>query len=205
MTNRDKQDISVVNLEKKIVNALDKIVLALKNSLWERGMKVHLSPTQIQVLLFLHYHQRDAYRTVSYMSREFGLTKGTMSEVIKTLEKKKLIKKINDKTDGRKFYIYLTVKGKAIVDELLSSTKILYSFLNEMKEDSKVNLFNELLDIVIYLHKSGMINLQRMCFNCKYYREKYYNNQHYCLLMNIPLHSSDIQIDCPEHQDIIVV
>ena len=83
--NLDNQN---AGLNSKIVAGLERLSQAFRTLLWEKAKEFGLSPIQIQVLIFIHYHSKEK-STVSYLAQEFNLTKPTISDAIKALEQKK--------------------------------------------------------------------------------------------------------------------
>ena len=80
-----------MNLESKILNGLERLSEALKALLWEKAKTLGISPIQIQILLFVSNHQTDICN-VSYLAKEFNLTKATISDSVNVLLKKKYLK-----------------------------------------------------------------------------------------------------------------
>jgi DNA-binding MarR family transcriptional regulator len=78
-----------LNIESKIVVALERISEAFKVSLWNENKKYGLSPIQLQILTFLLFHSQEL-RTISHLAIEFNSTKASISDSVKTLETKKI-------------------------------------------------------------------------------------------------------------------
>lgn len=109
--NRQQQKI-----DRKIVVALERISEAFRVLLWNESKENALSPIQIQALIFLLFHTADKC-TISYLAKEFNLSKPTMSDSIKVLVQKGLVKKIADTEDSRSYNIALTASGKRIAEK----------------------------------------------------------------------------------------
>lgn len=187
------------SIESKIVASLEKISQSFRVLLWQESKEFSLSPIQVQVLIFLLYHS-DEKRKVSYLADEFNMTKATISDTIKTLEQKKLISKEYEPHDTRSYIINLTEKGKTIARETSFFTKEIRTPIDKLHHDDKENLLLGLLNIIRHLNKSEVITIQRMCMTCSYYRSSDKGHQHFCKLLNQPLHVKDLRIDCPEHE-----
>ena len=104
------------NLNYKIVAGLERLSHVFRIFLWEKAKLYSLSPIQIQLMIFIQHHAPDKC-TISYLAQEFNFTKPTISDAVKVLEQKKLVKKIADKNDSRSYSIQLTAAGKKIVLE----------------------------------------------------------------------------------------
>lgn len=183
----------------KIVASLERISQAFRVLLWQESMAFSLSPIQVQILIFLLYHSSEK-RKVSYLAGEFNMTKATISDAIKALENKKLIKKVHDLEDTRSYTISLTAKGKEIAERTSLFTKKIHEPLNKLSRDDKNNMLLNLLSIIRHLNKAGIITIQRMCMTCAYYQPPGKGRPPYCRLLNQELCVSDLRIDCPEHQ-----
>lgn len=187
------------NVESKIVAAMEKISQAFRVLLWQESKDFSLSPIQVQVLIFLLHHSEER-RKVSYLAGEFNMTKATISDTIKTLEQKRLIKKIYEPSDTRSYVIHLTKKGRDIAGKTSMFTEEIRAPIDKLHPDDKENLMLSLLSIINHLNKSGVITIQRMCLNCTHYRADKDGKQHFCQLLNTPLHNTELRVDCPEHE-----
>ena len=72
------------NLDSKISAGIEKLSSVFRVLIWEQAKNLGLSPIQIQILIFLNYHS-EHLATVSYLAKEFSLTKPTISDAIKIL------------------------------------------------------------------------------------------------------------------------
>ena len=105
-----------VDFPGKIVAGLERISEAFKVLLWKKAKLLGLSPIQIQILLFISYHKSEICN-VSHLAKEFNITKPTISDAIRVLDKKGLILKDFSSTDSRSYSIKLSNPGKSIVTE----------------------------------------------------------------------------------------
>lgn len=183
------------NLDKKIVAGLERISQVFKILLWEKSKKLSLSPIQIQILIFINYHAKNQ-ATVSYLAREFDVSKPTISDTIKTLEQKKYIHKIMDNVDARSYSIELTDLGKAIVADTENFIDPLTEIISKSAIDDKIVLWKNISGMITQLNKVKIITIQRTCYNCKYFSSQ--NNKSFCGLLQQELKDEDIRIDCGE-------
>jgi len=72
------------NTSSKIVASLERIAQAFRVLLWQESKAHALTPIQVQMLIFLLHHSEEK-RKVSYIAREFNMTKATVSDTVKTL------------------------------------------------------------------------------------------------------------------------
>lgn len=183
----------------KIVVALERIAEAFRVLLWQES-KVHkLSPIQLQILIFLLYHD-EGKRTVSYLAQEFNMTKATISDAVKVLAKKALIHKETSTEDSRSYFIHLTEQGESIAKDAATFSRKLHQAVDVLTAQEADHFYKSTLNIIANLHKSGIIQIQRMCKNCQHYAQ--HEGMHFCKLMNKPLAANELRIDCPEHEAI---
>lgn len=185
------------NLDAKITFALERISLVFKSMHLEQAKKTNLSPIQLQILVFLLYHSPEMHR-VSYLAQEFNLTKATISDSVKVLIQKGLIKKVSDPSDSRSFSLNLTSKGKDQAQDAAQManpmTKVIGKYTRDQKEIFYGILFNTIQD----LQKNGLIPIQRMCFSCANYQKR--DGEHFCRLLERTLEDTSLRLDCIEHE-----
>jgi DNA-binding MarR family transcriptional regulator len=185
--------------EGRIVAALERISQAFRVLLWNEGKELSLSPIQIQILIFLLHHSEEK-RKVSYVADEFNMTKATVSDAVKSLEEKGLIKKKYEQHDTRSFIIHLTKKGNDLAGRTSLFAKEIQSPIDKLHADDKENLLLALMGIIRHLNKAGVITIQRMCVTCSHYQPGTQRQEHFCRLLNMRLEASELRIDCPEHE-----
>lgn len=187
-------------IESKIINGLERLSEVLKSLLWEKAKLHGISPIQIQILLFVSNHPPDICN-VSYLAKEFNITKATISDAVKILLKKQFLEKDFSPIDKRRYNLFLKDKGKTLVHDIsLYSLPILDSFANFSHEEL-IHLFTTISKLIFQLNQTGVIQVQRSCYNCSnYIGDK--NNQHFCSLLNTDLQNHNLRLDCPEFSNI---
>lgn len=186
-------------IDGKIVSALERISEAFRVLLWEKAKVVKLSPIQIQILIFIKFH-RSEFCTVNYLAEEFNMSAPTISDAVKVLIEKQLIKKVNALDDKRKVYLHLTGKGEKLIKELSSFVDPLFKSISQLKQIEKESLLGSLLKIISDLNSKEIVITQRMCFTCTHLQKE--NGKFYCNLLEMNLKLKDFRVDCPEHQPI---
>ncbi len=184
-----------VNL--KIINGLERISKAFRVLLWKESKLYKISPIQIQLLLFCGTHKKEALK-VSFLAKEFDLTKATVSDSIKVLLKKELLVKKIDPKDSRSFTVQLTKQGKEIAAKTSGFTSVLNESIDAFSEIEKGVFLEQLMQLIYQLNQKDVIATQRMCLTCFNYKKD--GNSHYCNLMKKELKKPDLRIDCNEHQ-----
>ncbi|MEO1259030.1 MAG: MarR family winged helix-turn-helix transcriptional regulator [Bacteroidota bacterium] len=192
-------NIQEKQIDAKIVAALERLSEAFRIGLWEKSKATGLSPIQIQLLIYLAYHQ-DELCKVSNLALEFNLTKATISEAVRKLLAKKLVKKETDQLDSRSYVLHLTAKGKKAVDQTADFSDHIATPLKIMTPGEKLNFYQTLYRMVDYLHQSGIIQLQRMCFACRFYNPGHKGHEHFCNFLDKSLQTKSLRVDCPEFE-----
>lgn len=188
-----------MELQTKIIAGLERIGDVFKTLLWQKA-KVHgISPIQIQILLFVASHN-SALCNVSYLAKEFNVTKPTISDAVKVLLKKDFVGKDNSPLDSRRYNLVLSPAGKQLVEELLDYTIPVATTLENINEQELKSFFATLTKIIYELNKKAIIQVQRTCFGCRFY-EGNQQDEHYCKLLSQKLKMQDIRLDCLEFEE----
>ena len=187
-----------VDLSSKIVTGLERISEVFKALLWEKAKRVGLSPIQIQILVFIAFHKEEL-NNVSHLAKEFNVTKPTVSDAIRILDKKQLIKKVFSAADNRRYNIQLSQQGKAMVAEVHDFANPLKSQVDNFDQTHLESLFGTLSELIHKLNKSGLLSVQRTCFGCKFYQKT--DSSDYCRLLEKELQRKDVRLDCPEFEE----
>lgn len=192
-------DLEVQNesLDSKIVAGFERLSQVFRVLLWEKAKKYELTPIQIQLLIFIKYHIKTK-TTVSYLAKEFNLTKATVSDTIKILEQKKYIQKEVHFKDSRSYTIALTQKGFEMVHLTENFADPVYDIVASASDDDKIILWKNLSSIMQQLHHFEIIQVQSTCFNCSYLIQ--HDNEMHCKLMGIQLENRDVRLDCSDHK-----
>ena len=185
-------------IESRIVVALERISEAFRVLLWNESKKNSLSPIQIQILIFIHFHTSEKCK-VGYLADEFNMTEATISDSVKVLLLKEfIVAKETDPVDTRSFSLSLTNEGKKIAKKASFFASSIEQPIEKLTQEQKTIMLNGLLKLIYDLNQSGIITIQRMCFTCTYYQLE--NGVHYCKLLKSKLADNELRIDCPEHE-----
>ena len=192
--NPDHQERDVSS---KIIAGLERISEAFKVLLWDKAKLLGLSPIQIQILIFIAYHKNEICN-VSHLAKEFNITKPTISDAIKVLDKKGLITKEYSSSDSRSYSISLSETGTETIGQISDFANPLKKQLNTVDNPKLESLFGTLSKLIYQLNTSGILSVQRTCYGCKFYSKE--SNRDYCNLLNKELLNKDIRLDCPEFE-----
>lgn len=186
------------DVNSKIVIGLERISEVFRALLWEHAKTIGLSPIQIQILIFIAYHKEDLC-TVSHLAKEFNVTKPTISDAVKILEKKELIIKNKTSLDNRSYYISLTPKGQKSVSETENFADPIKKQLSVFDTQEQESLLKTINILIYQLNRSGILSVQRTCYACKFYKKN--KNHHYCNLIQTDLKDEEIRLDCNEFEE----
>lgn len=190
---QQEQDIS-----SKIVAGLERISEVFKVLLWEKAKLVGLSPIQIQILIFIAFHKRELCN-VSHLAKEFNVTKPTISDAIRALNRKGMISKDFSSSDNRSYTLQLTESGKKMVTQTNDFAMPLKKQIDNFNESELTGLLNTLSNLIYKLNYNGVLTVQRTCYGCKYYQKNKETN--YCNLLQKVLMTTEIRLDCPEYEE----
>ena len=185
------------NISHKIIVGFERISEVFKILLWEKAKLVGLSPIQIQILIFIAYHKQNLCN-VSHLAKEFNITKPTISDAVRILDKKGIITKDYSSNDNRSYSIKLSNFGKNIVAEIENFANPLKSQLKSIQQTDLEKLFETLSKLIYQLNSNGILTVQRTCYGCKYYDKA--ENQDYCNLLDKELLNTEIRLDCSEYE-----
>jgi DNA-binding MarR family transcriptional regulator len=190
------------DVDKKITASLERLSqvfrILLRGEAQERG----LSPIQARFLVHLLHHGA-SLRRVSQLAREFDLTRATVSDAVRSLEKKGLIRKETWPHDKRVTTLRLTPAGEHTARELAAWADVVEEHLEDRSTEEKEAVMRFLMDVIASLQKSGLITVARMCVTCRFFRPDAHlgeSSSHHCALLDVPLSGSELRADCPEHK-----
>jgi len=192
-----KQQDQEHSLPNKIVVGLQRISEAFKVLLWEKAKEFGISPIQIQILIFISYHKEE-FCNVSYLAKEFNVTKPTISDAIKVLEKKEMIVKDHSSSDSRSYSIFLSDLGKETVSKTETFANPIKTALGDISGEEQENIFSTLSSLIYQLNQKGILTVQRTCYACKFHT--IHGTTDYCNLLQKDLLNQDIRLDCAEFE-----
>jgi len=188
-----------MELPLKIITGLERIGEVFKMLLWQKAKVYGISPIQIQILLFIPKKNPDL-ANVSYLAKEFNVTKPTISDAVRVLLKKGYLEKDYSPADKRRYNLQLSTAGKKLVEKLLDYRMPIVEEIAGMSEEELKVCFETISKLIYRLNQKGIIQVQRICFACKAY-DGNKKDTHYCKLLEKKLLSQEIKLDCPEFKE----
>lgn len=188
-------------LSGQITIALYRITQAIDALLRERGKLMHLSPTQIETLLFLKY-ARPGVRTIGGLAYRLQATYATASGVADALEGKRLIQRVPSLEDQRVITIRLTPHGDRTTEMLEDVLDLLAGAVDALPEAEQAALLHAVQGIVRRLQQTGYVRVYEMCWGCQFFRKDAHPDDprgpHHCAFMDAPLPAANTYLECPD-------
>jgi DNA-binding MarR family transcriptional regulator len=194
------------NMDRSIVLALEQVSQVFRTLLWDYSKQKKLSPIQIQFLVYIDGHSKK-YSSVSEMARAFNLTAATVSDAVKSLERKGLVQKIVSRRDGRKFPISLTKEGFSMASHLANWYGLLLDHIQNFPSETREAVLIFLLKLIESLKQDQLLEEIKTCLSCRYFvgqMESNFEQTSYCLLRKVPLNISELRLNCPNFNAAIV-
>ena len=185
-------------LSTQLAAGLEKIGLAMKSRTWRREGRAGLGPLQRQVLTLLR-SKPDQRATVSTVANELAVRLPTASEVIATLERKQLVRRRRDMSDGRVVVAQLTAKGNRSCTPTSRMPDRLATATQALSASEQVVLLRSLVKVIRSLQEQGEISVARMCVSCHNFRPNQHDNAdrpHHCDYLKVPLGDQSLRLDC---------
>ena len=181
----------------KAFDLIERISSLLRSEIRTTGMDYDLQPIQLNVLHFLTQSNRYS-DTLLGVTEYFGLTKGTLSQTVKALESKGLIKKVTDKQDGRVTHLHVTRQGKKLVETLLPPQKAQKTW-EILTEKNQAQLIEGLQEFLQTMQETNGMKSFGVCQTCRF-NTKRGEGKFFCELTQENLSETDVTLLCREYQ-----
>ncbi len=191
------------DLPARVAAGLAKLSLALRYQSWREATSYGLTPTQGQVLSWLHLLSARSRRTPGELARALALTPATVSEVLNALERKGLVRRRPLAEDRRSVSIDLSEEGQRIAREATGWADFLASAVGSLSTTDQLALLRILIQLIRQLQEQGQIPVARMCVTCQFFRPFVHQDAqrpHHCLYVDAPLGDGDLRLDCPDYE-----
>jgi DNA-binding MarR family transcriptional regulator len=196
-TSPDFFDQNSEPLAQQIATGLSKVGLALKHQARQDAGESGLSPTQSQILAIL----ADGPRRPSEVAARMAISLPTVSESVRALVDKGLVKKVRDERDARATVLHLTARGRRAASASMGWPDFLASAVEAMSPLEQEVFFTGLIKMIRMLQERGQIPVSGMCVSCTHFRPHVYASSerpHHCALVDAPFGTRHLRLDCPE-------
>jgi DNA-binding MarR family transcriptional regulator len=191
------------NVSAQISRTLFTIGKAIKHLQWDESKSKHLTPTQVQSLLFLKYIRPDA-ATVNTLAKHLTCTPATISGILDTLENKKFIVRSRKSNDKRRVLVSLTPKGIRAISVFENFGKEIEKLISEFNQEEQEILGKLLMKLARKLIEKGYGFSMDVCRSCCFFISNKYpgsEKPHYCRCLNILLSEKEIYMECPDYKE----
>lgn len=128
------------------IRAIEQLV----NGRLQRALPAGLELSQFAVLN--HFTHSGGEKSPAQLARAFQLTKGAMTNTIKRLEARGLVRVRDDEADGRKKLVSVTEAGRAVRDEALEALAPVFAEIAEGLGKEKLrSMLPHLRDLRVFL------------------------------------------------------
>jgi DNA-binding MarR family transcriptional regulator len=150
---------------------------------------------QFEALEFLTRCNRYSDTPLS-VSEFLGLTKGTVSQTLKALEKKGLLRKQVDASDRRLVHLKPTAKGLQLVERAFPAPALKQGFDQLSKPEGRATV--ETLRVLLRsVQQANDFKTFAPCKTCRYNKKQ--NSGYFCELTQESLTVQDVELLCREH------
>jgi DNA-binding MarR family transcriptional regulator len=180
----------------ELYDVLERICNLIRGELRAYGVQHGLQPVQLDALAYLV--QCNRYSDTPHAVTEFlGLTKGTVSQSLKVLEAKGLVRKIPDKSDKRVVHLKPTTRGRRLVGQAIPGRRLAegLAMVNHPDNADLSKMLGELLRGI--QHANGLKSFGA-CRSCRFNRKT--RTGFLCGLTSEPLSADDTLKICREHE-----
>ncbi|MBL4869975.1 MAG: MarR family transcriptional regulator [Robiginitomaculum sp.] len=180
----------------QIYDYTERLSEVLRVSTRRVGAKYGLQPVQIQVLRYLSLCNRFS-DTPMGVTEYLGLTKGTVSQTLKVLEKKSYITKRADALDKRLAHLKLTRAGKGLLSDIMPPPSFKAACAS-LSDEQSAALGGGIEQLLLRFLQTNSMKTFGLCYTCRYNKKQDMGN-YSCTLLNIDLSLDDTQLICREH------
>lgn len=186
----------------RLVVGLAKIGLAARHQAWRGAHDQNLTPTQGQILALLRA-QPDAGLRLSAVASQLAVSAATVSDSVRVLSEKGLVRKDRARDDGRAVALYLTELGEAAAAQAAGWSDYLLSALDALTPNEQEAFLRGIVKVIRTLQVRGEIPLSGMCLTCTFFRPNVHPGAtfpHHCAFVDAPLRDRLLRLDCADHE-----
>lgn len=186
-----------MNSKQKIESLLDRLDHLHRSYQRDFAYAEGLNLRQLEALLFLSNCNKYSDTPLA-LSEYLGLTKGTISQTVISLEEKKLLRKKGDPNDGRIVHLQLTARGQKLVRECIEGSDRAIAL---GKSTDLAGIEGSLTELLREIQHANGHRTFGACHTCKFFRRKGLGQHHQCGLTLEPLYTKESLQICREHTE----
>lgn len=173
---------------------IERLARILQNDAHIGGLK----PTQWEALRYLARANRFS-RSPSAVTLYLGMTKGTVSQSLATLERKGLVVKKGEAADRRSIRIDVTASGLRALER--DPVAAMEAAVQRMSKADRAALSQTLEKVLQQLLQERGGRAFGACRTCRHFRKSHAQGApHYCSLLGEKLSAEDGEHSCVEHE-----
>ncbi|RMD70767.1 MAG: MarR family transcriptional regulator [Gammaproteobacteria bacterium] len=175
---------------------IERLGQLLRSDLRKAAYEEGLQPIHLQVMEYLMQANRFS-NTSSALKAFLNLTKGTLSQTLKVMEEKGLIRKEVDPLDRRIQHLFLTSKGKKLLQRLVPPPA--WRRTEAVLDKAIVAPGEEILERLLRsLQEANGFHTFGPCYTCRHLIQES-EHRYRCGLTNEPLKEKETRQICYEH------
>lgn len=185
-------------LDRRLADGLTRLAAVARQLDWQAAESAGLTPTQADILRFVA--SRAAGVRLTDAAAHAGVSKATASDAVSALERKGLLRKYADASDGRANALKATAKGKLVAHRWPGSFIPVVAGLTQAEQETLLGL---VIKMIRQLQLRQLIAPQRTCVTCRYFRENVApgtDTPHFCAFVGAPMAVRHMRVDCAEHE-----
>ena len=185
----------------QIAAGLGQLASFLRMSAWREAEPLGLTPTQTACISRLT--GRGPVR-VTMLAKLLNVTQATASDAIAALERKKLVERRPDPTDGRATSVHLTAVGAQTARQTSRPPAALAQAVGALEPDERASLRRALSKTILSLQRQGAIEPQRLCLSCRFFRPYVHSDAetpHHCAFVDAAFGDASLRLDCDDHEE----
>ena len=173
-----------------LAERIDRLARLVQNEAHAQALK----PVQWEALRYLA-RANPVSRSPKGVTAYLGLTKGTVSQTLITLERKGLLTRHERDGDARGIQLDLTSEGQALLrQDPLNGLDEALDALDPAEYDAASHVLSKLLDQMIKRRGGTPFGV---CRSCRHFKE---GATAFCGLLDLPISKSDTARICMEHE-----
>ncbi|HRN28465.1 MAG TPA: MarR family winged helix-turn-helix transcriptional regulator [Terrimesophilobacter sp.] len=183
----------------KIVAAFDRIDRGIRSHRQRIATEEGLSALQADLLRVLGEGPPPP-ATPGALATELGVRQPTVSDSLRFLERKGLIRRYPTPEDRRQTATTLTDTGRAVLHRLTEADRMLRDSVAGLAEGRQEQTFEVLLGVIERMLDSGIITVARTCTTCRFFQPGVPEAR--CNLLQIALPTQELRVNCPEYSPV---
>jgi len=180
----------------EVLQIFDRLGHLHRSYLREFSYKQGLNLRQLETLIYLNKCNRYSDTPVA-LAEYLGLTKGTVSQTVVSLEEKQLLKKTSDKIDGRIVHLVPTRKAERLLEQCLADSPLEKSLASHSADATLLG--SSLLTVLTDVQRANDSKMFGACHTCIYFRRNGLGLTHQCGLTKEKLLDHESLKICREH------